>query len=209
MPKFHDLTGQRFGKLVVVERSEKRNNQRLRLWLCRCDCGEQTFVAPQSLTRGNTKSCGCGKVGGHGHGLYKTPEYRVWAAMIQRCTNENSAMWPDYGGRGIRVCERWRRFENFYEDMGERPTSKMTIERVDNDRGYEPDNCRWATRTTQNRNTRRSNMIEFQGETRPLTEWAEVLELSYDMLRGRLRRGWTFEQAVAEAPKKNGSAHVD
>lgn len=195
MPKFLDLTGRRFGKLVVVERSVRTNKQRLRLWLCRCDCGAETFVAPGCLTRGNTRSCGCGKVGGHGHGHHGIPEYWVWNAMVQRCTNPKNECWSNYGGRGIKVCDRWRSFEQFLQDMGKRPNRRMTLERICNDGDYEPGNCQWATRVTQNRNTRRNKLIEFNGESRPLTEWAERLGLPYEMVRARLRRGWSVMRA--------------
>jgi len=143
-----ELAGQRFGKLLVVKEIEKRESEHI-LWECTCDCGNEIIVCGNSLRRGHTKSCGClGK-----HGMYGTPTYRTWLHMIQRCNNSNSDGYRYYGARGITICERWLKFENFFKDMGERPEG-LTIERVNNNEGYCLDNCKWATLAEQGKNKR-------------------------------------------------------
>lgn len=122
------------------------------------------------------------------HGMAHTTEYNIWISMRDRCCNCKDEHFPDYGGRGIRVCERWRKFENFYADMGPRPSTGHSIERKDNDGNYEPSNCVWATKKEQARNKRTTVRITFDGQTRPLAEWAEFLGLNYDLLRQRIYR---------------------
>lgn len=129
------------------------------------------------------------------HGLTNTLIYARWRAMLQRCTNPNNKSWPNYGGRGIFVCNRWKVFDNFYADMGD-PAPNETIERIDNDGPYSPENCRWATRKAQVRNTRKTVLLEVNGITRPLADWADDLGLSANVLRDRLDRGWGVEQVV-------------
>lgn len=132
----------------------------------------------------------------------RTPEYRVWVQMNQRCSNPRSSSWADYGGRGIRVCDRWRAsFSAFLDDMGRRPTSKHTIDRIDNDRGYEPENCRWATRHEQNSNNRRNRIISCFGETLTITEWSRRTGISVDVIGMRVKRGWDVEQALTTPAK--------
>lgn len=162
-----DLTGQRFGRLVIVERVE--NSGKKPAWLCRCDCGATKIADGGRLKSGGVRSCGClrrewGSTmrrnhASHGHtvGGSLTTTYRTWSGMIQRTTNPRCDDWHNYGGRGITVCDRWRTFASFLADMGERPAG-LTLDRVDNDRGYEPGNCRWATKSEQQRNQRRRNV---------------------------------------------------
>lgn len=131
----------------------------------------------------------------HRHGKKRTRVYRIWSGIINRCTNPNEPAYPDYGGRGISVCDRWRAFPNFYADMGD-PLPGMSIERVDNDRGYEPNNCKWATRTEQNRNKRSCRLLTMGGETKTLVEWAEQYGLKARTLSQRLIIGWPVEAAI-------------
>ena len=157
---FIDLTGQRFGKLEVLERVANRKSKAR--WLCQCDCGARKEIQAANLRNGNTRSCGCGMrthgmTGMRTHGMTSTPEYGIWKGMKRRCLNPRDSYWENYGGRGISICERWlNSFENFYADMGKRPSPDLSIDRYpNNDGNYEPANCRWATKSQQNANRRR------------------------------------------------------
>ena len=153
-----DLTGQRFGELVVIGfAGRQRSNQ---TWRCKCACGSETVKLGYNLKNGHTASCGCRamrwrKSGdmNRSHGMRRTRTYRIWTGMVSRCTNPNHQAYSFYGGRGITVCERWLKFENFHSDMGEAPPDR-SIDRINNDGGYEPGNCRWATSTEQRWNRR-------------------------------------------------------
>jgi hypothetical protein len=129
------------------------------------------------------------------HGKCRTSVYSTWCAMITRCHNPNSKSYPGYGGRGIHVCERWRKFENFYADMGDRPVG-MTLDRRDGNLGYSPDNCRWATAKEQRANTKTVRLLSFNGETLNVTEWAVRLGINPSSLTERLDRGWPLEIAL-------------
>ena len=183
------LVGRRFGRLVVIS-EQSRNKWGQVIWECLCDCGNKTTPLGMSLKNGNTKSCGClSKDVPHHitHGMSRTPIYRVWASIIGRCYSKTHTSYINYGGRGITVCGRWMQFENFYADMGERPKG-LTIERIDNGKGYYPDNCKWATRKDQARNTRRNRLVSYGGKKQCLIEWAEELGISQYALKYRLDR---------------------
>lgn len=161
-----NMTGQRFGRLTILGEDPVRHNGKL-CWLCKCDCGEMMSANGTLLRNGTVKSCGClrremgverGKTSrkhGEGANQRETPEYRAWTNMKSRCQNPNHVQFPDYGGRGIRVCERWQTFENFLADVGRRPSKFHSIDRINNDGGYEPGNVRWATWEEQNSNQRK------------------------------------------------------
>ena len=149
----YNLIGKKFGKLTVIKKDTtqvKRNGESI-FWICKCDCGKTTSVRSKSLRRGETKSCGC--LHGENHGLRHTKEYNSWAGMKQRCLNPNNEKYPIYGGRGITVCKEWiNSFQQFYNDMGSRPSNNHSIDRINNDGNYEPSNCRWSNNTLQSRN---------------------------------------------------------
>jgi hypothetical protein len=199
-PNFKDLTGQVFGRLTVLAFAGIKASRAS--WLCRCKCGTQKEVVGQHLLRGSSKSCGClsreqSISRSTTHGKFGTPEYRTWTGIITRCCNSRNHGYARYGGRGITVCERWRSsFEAFYEDMGDRPSPRHSIERVNNGLGYSKENCVWATPSQQARNRRSNRLLTFNGQTKSLVEWAEELGMQPDTLGRRLKDGWSVERAL-------------
>lgn len=196
--KLIDRTGERYERLTVEERlpakSKTDTNAR---WICRCDCGRPVIAYGQDLARGKVKSCGCLNAERiMQHGMAHLPVYHVWQAMKQRCENPKAQRYKDYGGRGIKVCERWQRFENFIEDMGH-PSPGKTLDRRDVDKGYEKENCRWVGNVTQANNKRNNRAITFGGETKTLAEWAWEIGIDWFTLRNRLDNlGWSVEKAL-------------
>lgn len=163
-----------------------------------------------NLTRGLSKSCGClnseitaaRNVAGATHGGCGSPEHEAWHAIIQRCTNPGARDYHNYGGRGIRICKRWLRFENFIADMGKRPAPGYSIDRFpDNDGNYEPRNCRWATKLEQDRNRRTNRLLTFRGETLCVTEWSERVGIHKHTMFTRLRKGWSVEKTLTTPVK--------
>lgn len=192
-----NLVGQRFGRLVVIQRSPETRKSKAAYWECRCDCGGATVARGGSLVYGEVKSCGCSHII-HGHcvdyGL--SPTYRSWVAMWERCTNNRCRGFKRYGGRGITICERWRRFENFFSDMGERPCGS-TLDRFPNSDGnYELQNCRWATPKEQGRNRSTNKLLTLNEKTATIAEWVETTGILRHVIYGRLRRGWPVERVL-------------
>jgi hypothetical protein len=176
------LAGERFGRLVAKSKCDHIGGNRIR-YLCECDCGKTKEVDVKSLKNGMTRSCGClrsettsARVRTHGQsGINsKTPTYQSWCDMHKRTSNPNSADWHNYGARGIKVCEEWDSFERFFADMGEKPL-RLTLDRIDNNKGYSKDNCRWATKSQQRNNCRDSVKVEFRGEIMNLNELSDLL----------------------------------
>jgi hypothetical protein len=194
MSSIVDRAGRRYGRLVVIELASTAPVR----WLCQCDCGKQAVIRAGNLKPdGGTRSCGCLYLK-HGQARRgkKTGAYNSWISMFTRCYNPSCEEYHNYGGRGITICERWWKFENFYADMGDRPEG-MEIDRFpDNDGNYEPGNCRWATKPQQMRNTRVNRLIEFRGRAQCLQDWAKETGLSAPVLHYRLRVGWSVEQAL-------------
>lgn len=200
MGKIIDLTGQRFGRLRALEcvGFDKRHNRR---WRCACDCGQGTVTITTKLRSGKKRSCGClprASVTQRNltHGLRYAPEYRAWNQLRSRCSNPSNKHFKHYGGRGIRCCERWSSFENFYADMGPKPSPQHSIDRVNNDGNYEPGNCRWATRLEQANNTSATRWIRHDGRAQSLPSWARDTGLMRKTIACRLDRGWPPEPAL-------------
>lgn len=198
MGKYKDLAGMQFGRLTAVS-VHGQTPAGAAVWLCSCECGGTHLASSQSLTNEKVKSCGClkGAQPAHNrtHNMAGSRLYFAWAAMRNRCDNPNVKSFADYGGRGIKVCERWHDFSAFYADMGERPAGQ-TLERINNDGDYEPGNCRWATRREQGSNKRNSRYIEANGESLPLSEWARRLGCSHAAILARIAAGMSEADAV-------------
>jgi len=198
-----DRTGDRYGRLLVLEHvpnapGAKDTNAR---WLCQCDCGKTKVVYGQDLKRGKVVSCGCwNDEKRFKHGMSRTHVNAVWRMMLDRCRNPNNQAYKNYGGRGIKVCERWQSFENFLADMGDRPVGYQ-IDRIDNDGDYEPGNCRWATVEQQLNNTRTNVNLTLNGETHTLAEWSRITGIGWFTLRARLKYGWSPERTLTEPVK--------
>lgn len=212
MGKLIDLTGKRFGRLTVIERAENANNGHTR-WLCQCDCGGKTIVERGDLCTGKVKSCGClnkeiavqiGTLGAT-HGKSNTRLYNIWSRMKARCYNSKDTFYKIYGGRGISVCSEWRNdFQTFCDwAVSHGYCEGLTIDRIDNDKGYSPDNCRWASRTQQVRNRKVTKKYALNGESKTLAEWCEIYQKGYSKVWARvLRSGWTIEEALDLVPRK-------
>lgn len=185
--KRKDISGEKFGTLTAL-RIDKESNAKLTKWICVCECGKIVSVFQCNLLRGLTKSCGCRRWLGRHHKA-GSKIYLLWNAMRQRCENPNDQAYKYYGGRGIGVCERWKVFDNFFEDMGINKKG-MTIERINNDLGYYKENCRWASRLEQGQNTRSTKKIIANGLEKTYREWQERVGITREAIRGRLRRGW-------------------
>ena len=186
-----DLTGERFGTLVVLEQV-RTTNGRAKVWLCKCDCGGYCTPTTANLNRGNTKSCGClqratAAAAKRKHGATGTRTYRIWQNVTARCRNEKSPRYKDYGGRGITVCDEWKSFENFLADMGECPPG-LSIDREDNDGPYCKGNCRWATQKEQALNNRRTIVITYKGVTDSVRGWAVRCGRLPNTVKAGLRR---------------------
>jgi len=192
-----DFVGRTFGRLTVKAFSHI-NAYRNACWVCECSCGVVATVRGGELTSGDTQSCGCLRkelmAESHTiHGSAYTTEYRIWGNILQRCINPNNPHYADYGGRGITVCDDWLKFENFYRDMGDRPSKDHTVDRIDNDGPYCKENCRWATQKQQMNNTRSNRFVEFGGESLTVAQWSVRTGIGSTTLLYRLNAGWPVE----------------
>lgn len=202
---FIDLTGQRFGSLLVIERTAdyiSPSGNKTARWLCKCVCGCTTSVNGTDLRRG-TKSCGClqkkaSKEYHTKHGKCNTRLYRIWKGIIVRCTNPKHHSYKLYGAKGITVCDEWRKFESFLKwSVANGYNDALSIDRIDNSQGYCPSNCRWTTTTVQANNTSRNHYVTFRGETHTLIEWSRITGISYNTLRDRINNlKWDAEKAL-------------
>lgn len=201
-----DLTGQTFNMLTAIQEDGKSGTHTM--WLCRCSCGSEKLkrVRASELISGGVRSCGCivreqarrnirEKMTTHGQS--GTRIYQIWLAMKNRCLRKSNRQYKDYGGRGIAVCDRWlESFENFYSDMGDPPSDAHTIERRDNDGGYTPENCMWATRQEQSNNKRSNRLVTYGGQTLTITQWARELGIPPMTIHNRIKRGWSIQDAL-------------
>lgn len=221
MEKVRNLAGQRFGKLVAVE-CVGRDRHRNALWLCRCDCGREKIVVSRSLVNGNSKSCGCLETGRFMNGVGRIMHggsgerlYRVWGGMRNRCYDKNRPEYPNYGGRGIRVCDEWLHDYSAFRDWayanGYDPSlsgKECSIDRIDVDGDYCPENCRWVSMKVQTFNKRNTHRIEYRGKMISLTEASELCGIVPNTISERIKRGWPVEKAIETPARKLSSGNA-
>lgn len=211
-----DLTGQRFGRLVALRHEATPGAKTF--WFCRCDCGKEVLVGYGELKSGNTRSCGCLRketASEHlreitrKHGMFGTRLYHIWDSMKARCYNKNHAAYKNYGGRGISVCKDWRKnFESFYKWAIENGYQEhLTIDRIDNNGDYCPQNCRWATYLEQAENRRSTIFLTVLGETKTISEWSAETGISKSCIRYRLKTGWP-EDKIFSNPKERSKPNA-
>ncbi|MBO7677730.1 MAG: hypothetical protein J6S49_09510 [Erysipelotrichaceae bacterium] len=212
MGKYIDLTGQKFGRLTVLGIYKRATHGKTFTWKCKCDCGNETFVSGNHLkSKSGAKSCGCLKkqkcsengMKNFKHGMGRTPLYETWTSMKKRCKNPENLNYINYGGRGITVCEEWEDFTTFYNwAISNGYVHGLTLDRIDNNKGYSPDNCRWTTMKNQARNRRNNRFITYKGETKTVAEWAESIGMKRDTLETRLINNWSIERALETPVRK-------
>lgn len=196
-----DLAGMRFGHLTVVKLAHCHGGQAH--WLCSCDCGKDTVVRSSRLRNGQTSSCGCKK--GHiTHHESKTRLYHIWRNMLDRCLNPKNPQYESYGARGIVVCDEWFEYVPFRNwALANGYSKELSIDRINNDGGYCPENCRWTTALQQANNTRKTRFITYNGETHSVSEWARILNIKQSTLSMRINKyGWSVEKALGKEIKK-------
>lgn len=215
MPKLIDLIDKVFGRLIAIKRvANSKQNQSM--WLCKCNCKYKTerIVLGNDLRNGHTKSCGCLRkeiiteaMTKHGHNKRgkTTKIYYVWQGIIQRCCNSSHKSYKDYGGRGIKVCKRWLKFENFNEDMGKGWKPGLQIDRIKNSKGYCKANCHWVTSKTNNRNRRNNRLIEFNEKIQCIIKWSEETGINKNIILWRLNHGWSTEKALTTLVKNRNN----
>lgn len=198
-----DLTGSRFNRLLVLSRHAREITRNGKInhrtyYKCVCDCGREKMVRSDILLSGKTQSCGCfHRDDITTHGMSHTPEHRAWSSIKSRCYNPIVKNYPDYGGRGIKMCARWlNSFENFLADMGRRPSDLHSVDRRDNNKGYDKKNCKWSTGKEQQNNKRNTSYLTFEGKTEPRSYLAKKHGITNSALSMRLRRGWDLETAL-------------
>lgn len=207
MPRLTDISGNRYGRLLVLNEYEIRKHNHA-YWLCRCDCGKTKYVSGSNLMRGLTKSCGCMRsevshIVNSTHGLSNHRLFHTWVNMRDRCNNSHRADFVRYGKRGICVCEEWKDFKAFYDwAIANGYEDGLTIDRIDNNGNYEPSNCRWVSPKVQANNTRRNRKLSYQERTGTISEWADYLGITYSCMLSRVRRGWSMERIVSNTRKE-------
>lgn len=203
---FKNRTGMRYGKLICTSKFERRGKKIY--WLCKCDCGKEVWICAQNLLV--AKSCGCNNKTSHIiHGMSHTRIHETWKHMIQRCSNKKHPYYKDYGGRGITVCDEWIGTEGFIRfnewASANGYQENLTLDRIDNNKGYTPDNCRWVDHLTQCNNKRNNKRYEYKGESHTIAEWARLYGIKYTTLNKRLSKlGWDIEKALTREVTPNG-----
>lgn len=209
MSKLIDLTGMRFGRLTVLYRADNRlqpGGSSKTMWRCRCDCGNFKDIWSHALIANATTSCGCVRKEiitqrNTTHGYSKTRLGRIWFGMKTRCNNPNFPAYKNYGGRGIKICDEWiNNPENFYSwAMANGYSDNLTLDRIDVNADYSPDNCRWVTWKVQSNNKRNCILLTYNGQTHTMAEWARICGIPYQTLKDRIRRyGWSVEEALTK-----------
>lgn len=212
MAKILDITGMKYAKLTALRIMVAQKPVK---WLWLCECGKTTIAQASNVKSGNTNSCGCGQdaarrkkrkfaKGGHfSHQMSRTPIYKAWSSMKGRCLNQKHKSFHNYGGRGIGIDARWAEsFESFYVDMGPRPSKQHSLDRIDNNQGYGPDNCRWAIPIVQRNNSRQNRYLTLNGESRTVAQWCRVYGIAQNTVSDRLTRGWTTVDALTKPANK-------
>lgn len=204
-----EMVGKRFGRLLVVERTNdyvSASGGNHKKYRCVCGCGSYAEVLKEHLMSGRTRSCGCLRKenGKPTHREIHTRLYTIWGNMCNRCSNPNNPAWDRYGGRGITVCDEWKNYECFRDwAKGNGYTDELTIDRIDNSKGYNPSNCRWVDNYVQANNKRNNRLIEYNGQTKTLSEWARIIDIPYKTLHYRIvGLNWTVERAMTQ-PLRN------
>ena len=201
MSRIIDLTGEKYGFLKVIRMLDERKHGKV-VWLCKCDCGNKTKVLSNNLRNGSTISCGCHNKKNRirtKHGLCKSRIYNIYICMKERCCNPKSKSYKNYGLRGIDICEEWKQdFMSFYNwAIANGYSEELTIDRIDNNKGYAPDNCRWVNKYIQNNNTRRNRKIHCFGETHTVSEWTMITGINRNTINSRLNKGLSPEKILA------------
>ena len=207
MMPLQNLADQKFGRLTVLPLVKMNPT----MWLCKCDCGRTLYIRSSTMKSGDSKSCGClrkelARSARKTHGKSGSPEWRSWCSMKSRCTTFSKDA-SRYAARGITVCKRWNSFENFFNDMGPRPKN-TSIERLDNNKGYSPENCVWADRKIQGRNTSANKFITFNGVTKTQSAWAEDLGVCDTVIMRRIKASWPLEIALTKPARKSNKNRV-
>lgn len=206
MSKLKEMSGQKFGRLLILSFSHL-NTSGDAYWNVRCDCGIEKKIKGSSLRSGVTISCGCYRAEKASsfhlkHGLTKSKAYNSWDSMKSRVLNKNHKRYHEWGGRGITICDSWLSFEGFYKDMGDPPSEKHSLGRIDNEKGYCLENCRWELPFEQMNNTSVTRYLTLNGVTKPMSIWCKEYNMSKSTVRSRLKAGWTVERALTVVAKK-------
>jgi hypothetical protein len=209
-----DMIGKRFGLLTVLEKAEQRNSRGLNCYICQCDCGNKVTVCGRDMTRGHTQSCGCLRKNIAHNRLVKhngcgSRLYSIWKSMNSRCNNENTNYYKHYGGKGVKICDSWKDYAVFKEwALANGYNDNLTLDRIDFNGDYCPENCRWLTMKEQSNNRSSNHRITYKGMTKTISEWAEYFGLSYGAMSSRVYSGWSMERIEYTPPRKARIKHI-